>query len=93
MASYSSVWNTYCDSLVHSLVVVDRTQDMALIMYSYNELTQNISEQYISKWAAREMWSVANLMLNGNLPIDLIELLHVSKTGKSSVRLHLSGAR
>ena len=72
---------------------MDRTQDMALIVYSYNELTQNISGQYISKWAASEMWSLANVMLNGNLPIDLIELLHVSKTGKGSVRLQLSGAR
>ena len=55
------VWNTYCDSLVHSLVVVNRTQDTALIVYSYNELMQNISGQYISKWSEREMWSLANL--------------------------------
>ena len=90
---YTCVWNAYCDSLVHSLVVVNRTQDTALIVYSYNELTQNISGQYISKWSEREMWSLANLTLNGNLPIDLIELLHVSKTGKGNERLQLSGAR
>ena len=79
---YACVWNAYCDSLVHSLVVVDRTQDTALIVYSYNELTQNIRGQYISKWSEREMWSLANLTLNGNLPIDLIEVLRVSKTEK-----------
>ena len=90
---YACVWKNYCDSLVHSLVVVDRTQDTALIVYSYNELTQNISGQYISKWSKREMWSLANLTLNGNLPIDLKELLHVSKTGKGNDRLQLSGAR
>ena len=27
---YAFVWNTYCDSLVHSLVVVDRTQTRRL---------------------------------------------------------------
>ena len=36
---YACVWNAYCDSLVHSLVVGNRTQDTALIVYSYNELT------------------------------------------------------
>ena len=33
----------YCDSLVHSLVVVDKIQDTAIIVYSYNELTQILS--------------------------------------------------
>ena len=46
---YACVWNAYCDSLVHSLVVVERTQDVALIVDLYNELTQNISGQCISK--------------------------------------------
>ena len=90
---YACVWNAYCDSLLHSLVVVDRTRDVALIVYSYNELTQYMSGQYISKWSKKEMWSLANLTLNRNLPIDLIELLHVSKTGKGNDRLQLSGAR
>ena len=39
------------------------------------------------------MWSLANLTLNGNLPIDLIEILRVSKTGKGNDRLQLSGVR
>ena len=39
------------------------------------------------------MWSLANLTLNGNLHIDLIEVLRVSKTGKGNERLQLSGAR
>ena len=38
------------------------------------------------------MWSLENLTLNGNLPIDLIELLHVSKTGRGNNHLQLSGA-
>ena len=90
---YVCVWNAYCDSLLHSLVVVDRTQDAALIVYSYNKLTQNISGQYISKWSEREMWSLANLTLKGNLPIDLIVFLRISKTGKGNDRLQLSGVR
>ena len=66
---------------------------ISLMVYSYNEFNQNISGQYIRKWSEKEMWSLANLTLNGNLPIDLIEILHVSKTGKGNDRLQLSGAR
>ena len=54
-APYACVWNAHFDSLVHSLVVVNRTRDVALIVYSYNELTQNVSGQCISKWSEREM--------------------------------------
>ena len=36
--SYVCVWNMYCGSLLHSLVVVDRTYDVALIVHSYNKL-------------------------------------------------------
>ena len=64
-----------------------------LIMYSYNEIMQNISGQYISKWSEREMWSLVILTYYGNLPIDLIEILHISKTGKGNDLLQLSGAR
>ena len=39
------------------------------------------------------MWSLANLSLNGNLTIDLIEVLYISKTGKRKDRLQLSGAK
>ena len=53
----------------------------------------NISGQCISIWSEREMWSLANLTLNVNLPIDLIEILHISKTGKGNDSLQLSGAR
>ena len=53
--AYACVWNVNCDSLVHSVVVVKITQDTALIVYSCNEVMQNISGQYISKWSEREM--------------------------------------
>ena len=39
---YACVWNAYCDSLVHSLVEVDRIQDTALIVYSYNDALHKI---------------------------------------------------
>ena len=35
---YVCVWKIYCGSLLHSLVVVDRTQDVVLIVHSNNEL-------------------------------------------------------
>ena len=38
---YACVWNAYCDSLVHSLVVVDRTRDVALIVNLRKTLVDN----------------------------------------------------
>ena len=34
---YASVWNAYCDSLLHRVALVDRTQDVMLIVCSYNK--------------------------------------------------------
>ena len=79
---YASVWKNYCDAMKHNLVVVDRSRDTALIVYTYNELTNNISGQYISNWQQKEMWVLANLTLNGNLPVDIIDMQMVRKSGK-----------
>lgn len=52
---YSCVWKAYCDAMLHSLVVIDITHNTALLVYSYNELTHNISGQCISNWQEREL--------------------------------------
>ena len=57
---YACVSIAYCDSLLHSrLVMVDWTLNVALIVYSYNDLMQNIRGQYISESLKSEMWSLA----------------------------------
>lgn len=82
---YSATWKAFCEIMVHTLVVVERksvrdedgkvqNQNQAVIVYSYNEVTGNISGQVISNWDARSKWCLANLTLGGNLPIDVIEV-------------------
>ena len=79
---YAKTWAVYCNSFVHSLVVVDRPRKVAILVYSYNELTKNISGQVIDKWPQRERWCLANLTLSGNLPIDFVEVHELCKTLK-----------
>ena len=39
---FADVWRAYCDALLHSLVVIDRTRKIALIVCTYNEITKNV---------------------------------------------------
>merc|ERR1712208_247790 len=54
--SFATTWKTYCDSFKHSLVCVDRSKDIGMIVYSYNETTENISGQLVDNWSEREKW-------------------------------------
>ena len=78
--SYAATWKAYCEHFKHSLVCIDRSEDIAVIVYSYNEITKNISGQYLERWSEREKWCLEKLTLNGNLPLDIIEVTEVSKT-------------
>ena len=49
--SYASTWKAYCSTFKHSLVCVDRSQDIGVIVYSYNEITGNISGQVLERWS------------------------------------------
>ena len=51
--SYANTWKSYCDSFKHSLMVIDRSKDIAIIVHSYNEKTGNISGQVIKNWSER----------------------------------------
>ena len=77
--SYASTWKAYCSAFKHSLVCVDRGQDIGVIVYSYNEITGNISGQLLERWSERENWCLEKLTLNGNLPLDIIEIVEVCK--------------
>ena len=84
---FAKVWSSYCASFQHSLVCVDRSKDIGLIVYSYNEITQNISGESYEKWSEREKWCLDKLTLNGNLPLDIIDInvttdTYSSKRGK-----------
>ena len=60
--------------MLHSLVVVDRTHDVVLLVHTYNEVTKDISGQFVEKWC------LANLTLAAKLPIDIIEVCDRIKT-------------
>ena len=93
---YASTWKAYCDHLKHSLVGIDRSEDIGVIVYSYNEITRNISGQFLERWSEREKWCLDKLTLNGNLPLDVIETVEISKTvcnKKKDSILEISGNR
>ena len=96
--SFATTWKTYCDSFKHSLVCVDRSKDIAMIVHSYNETTGNIGGQLVEKWLKenKEKWCLDKLTLNGNLPLDIIEVVEIDKVfenGKKDVLLKISGNR
>ena len=74
---YNLTWKVYCEclhGLRHSLILVHRQADLAVLVHLYNDVTKDISGHLISKWSEKEMWSLVNLTLNGNLPIDVVEV-------------------
>ena len=77
--SYADTWKSYCDTFKHSLVCIDRTKNIGIIVYSYNQITGNISGQVIEEWAEKEKWCLDKLTLNGNLPLDILEVAEVAK--------------
>lgn len=77
---YSATWKAYCEILKHSLVVIDRTADIGLLVYSLNEYTRKLSGHVFNNWSKDEMWILLNLTLNGVLPLDVIDVVTTTKT-------------
>ena len=94
---YCKTWEVYCNTFRHSLICVDKGLNMALLVNSYNENTAKISGQITEKWTEKWRWCVSNLTLNGNLPIDLIEINSLKKSvdvsKKEDVTLDITGWR
>ena len=97
---FAGTWRAYCDAMLHSLVVIDRTRDVGLIVYTYNEMTKNISGQFVESWTEKEKWCLGNLTLGSKLPLDVIEVCErskaISKTGTTETKdvyVDISGAR
>ena len=71
---FADTWKAYCDSMLHSLVVIDRTHDVGLMAYTYNEMTKNVSGQFVENWAEKEKWCLANLTLSPKIAVDIIDV-------------------
>ena len=76
---FTATWRAYCSTFQHSLVCIDRSKDVGLVIYSFNELTRNISGHVIESWLEREKWCLDKLTLNGNIPLDVIDILVLGK--------------
>ena len=79
-------------------MVVDRSNDSAIIVYSYNETTGNISGQIVENWMKdnKENWCLDKLTLNGNVLLDLIEVREVEQDAeeeKDDILLEIVGNR
>jgi hypothetical protein len=94
--SYADTWISYCDTFKHSLVCIDRTKNIGIIVYSYNQITGNISGQVVEEWTEKEKWCLDKLTLTGNLPLDIIEVAEVAKVfenEKKDILLEMFGNR
>ena len=75
----ADTWRAYCDAMLHSMVVIDRTRDVGLIVYTYNEMTKDINGQFVDHWSEKERWCLGNLTLCSKFPLDVIEVCHQSE--------------
>ena len=94
--SFANTWKSYCNTFKHSLVCIDRTKNIGIIVYSYNQITGKISGQMILEWTEKEKWCLDKLTLNGNLPLDIIEVAEVARVfenGKKDILLEIFGNR
>lgn len=93
---YEATWKAYCDTFQHSLVIIDRHHDTALLVYSVNEVTKNVSGNLVRKWSEKERWCLAHLLLSGSLPVDVIDIHRACTTFSKKTKdtlLDIQGAR
>lgn len=80
--SYADTWKAYCNTFKHSLVCIDRSKDIGICVYSYNQETGNIGGHVVENWHEKEKWCLDKLTLNGNLPLDIIEVKEVKEVAE-----------
>eukprot|EP00116_Pleurobrachia_bachei_P001912 sb/3462174/ len=79
---FASVWEVYCNTFNHSLICVEG--DLALLVYTYNEITDKIAGQFIENYERKRLWVLRNNTFNGIIPIDEIIVTPTDK-GKINV--------
>ena len=93
---FADVWRAYCDALLHSLVVIDRTRKIALIICTYNEITKNVSGQFLYCWLGNVNHHLVNDTFGSELPVDIIEVCDRSKARSGKINdtlVNVTGAR
>lgn len=84
--SHVDTWKAYCDTFCHSLIVVDKKQNRAILVYSYNEITKNISGIHVHNWDINENHCTTSLTLGENIPIDKIEVYEMDNNSNLTIR-------
>ena len=93
---YAGTWNAYCDALSHSLFVIDGTRNVAMIVYTYNEMTKSINRQTVTDWTLFQKFMFTNMTFSSKLPMDIIDVCDCSKARRGKVKdtyIDISGAR
>ena len=94
---FSKTWEVYCNSFIHSLICIDRKEDIGLLVYSLNQVTGKLSGQLINEFEKKWQWVLENLTLNGNIPVDVIDITTLSRTlsedKKKDCIIEVSGSR
>ena len=91
---HSAMWNAYCDCFKHTLIISDpqfgantnHIKDSksfppgrALLVYSFNRKTKDISGKFIEKWNSISRHVIQRQTLSSNLPVDIIEVCNYRK--------------
>lgn len=67
----------WCNNIKHTLIVVDRMANVALVALAKNEITHTVSGVYVTGWERRSKYILQRLSL-GEHPVDVIYLLRGS---------------
>lgn len=70
--SHANMWCAYADSFQHSLIVTNN--DVAILVYSYDDITDKLSGCVIKDWIAKEERVLSYFTFSSDLPIDIIQV-------------------
>jgi hypothetical protein len=92
---YHLAWKAYCETFSHSLVIVDKVSphQRGLVVYSVNEVTGKVSGKLVEFWDKRGDYSLANITLSENLPLDIITIENTDKDTNEQHRYKVTGTR
>jgi hypothetical protein len=110
--SHSAMWNAYCDCFKHTLIISNpqfgATPDLindpkafppgrALIVYSFNQRTKDISGRFINNWNSISRHGIERHTLSARLPVDILEVHNfrkaTSKERGSYVEVHVTRSK
>lgn len=109
---HSAMWRAYCDCLKHTLIISNPQADVssehitnkkkvvpgrALVVYSFNNITKDISGRFVDNWDVISKHVIDRHTLSSLLPIDIIEVCKLrkitSQKGNIGIEVHATRNR